>query len=265
MAATKAEVVDGAQEDPSGGREGDPGAVGCRCQHQQHCAQPRLLPAEVRKYVQAGQHVGLVRGSRRVDEVGWERAARSAIAQVAAEPRVGDASLAIAAHHEHLAERVGSVRLSVLHQGLRDEQQLKVSWASFHRYARQHWPERLRPSPRVTVRLDDPPPGDEAQIDYFYVGHWVDPETEHRHRLSAFLMTLSHSRHQFLYPVLSEDATSWLEAHVAAFTFFGGAPRRLMPDYVPRHIIGLLCPTGLCGREPKPEFESGAQRLEPAT
>jgi hypothetical protein len=51
----------------------------------------------VRKYVQAGQRVGLVGGSRRIDGVGWERAARAAIAQVAAEPRVGDASLAIAA------------------------------------------------------------------------------------------------------------------------------------------------------------------------
>jgi hypothetical protein len=59
---------------------------------------------------------------------------------------------------------------------------------------------------------------------HFYIGHWVDPETEHRHRLSALLMTLSHSRHQFLYPVLWEGATSWLEAYVAAFTFFGGAP-----------------------------------------
>jgi hypothetical protein len=39
---------------------------------------------------------------------------------VAAEPQVGDASLAIAAYHQHLAERVGSVRLSVLRQRLRD-------------------------------------------------------------------------------------------------------------------------------------------------
>jgi hypothetical protein len=85
--------------------------------------------------------------------------------------------------------------------------------------------------------LDDPPPGEEAEIDYFYVGHWVDPEAEHRHRLSAFLMTLSHSRHQFLYPVLSEDATSWLEAHVAAFSFFRGAPRRLGPDNLGSAIL----------------------------
>src|SRR5262245_42573287 len=84
---------------------------------------------------------------RRIDEVGWECAARAAIEQVAAEPRVGDASLAIAAYHEHLAERVGSVRLSVLHQRLRDEQHLSVSWASFYRYARPHWPERLPRAP----------------------------------------------------------------------------------------------------------------------
>jgi hypothetical protein len=61
------------------------------------------------------------------DEVGWGRAA---IAQVAAEPRVGDASLAIATYHEHLAERVGSVRVNVLHQRVRDEQQLCRSGAA---------------------------------------------------------------------------------------------------------------------------------------
>ena len=36
----------------------------------------------VRKYVQAGQHVGLVRGSRRIDKMGWERTTRAAIADV---------------------------------------------------------------------------------------------------------------------------------------------------------------------------------------
>src|ERR1019366_4949246 len=43
-------------------------------------------------------------------------------------------------------------------------------------------------------------------------------------------MTLSHSRHQFLYPVLAEDSTAWLDGHVAAFSFFGGVPRRVVPD-----------------------------------
>jgi transposase len=37
--------------------------------------------------------------------------------------------------------------------------------------------------------------------------------------------------------VLSEDATSWVEAHVAAFSFFGGAPRRLVPDNLGSAIL----------------------------
>jgi len=104
----------------------------------------------VRKYVQAAERVGLVRGSRPIDELGWERAARAAIADVGAVRRVGDATRAIAAFHEYLDQRVGSVRLSVLHQRLRDDDKLKVSWPTFYRYARQHWPDRLRPAPRIT-------------------------------------------------------------------------------------------------------------------
>ena len=75
----------------------------------------------------------------------------------------------------------------------------------------------------MTVRLDDPPPGSEAQVD-FYAGRWHDPETDRERRLYALLITLSHSRHQFLYPVLGEDTGAWLEGHVEAFAFFGGAP-----------------------------------------
>lgn len=50
-------------------------------------------------------------------------------------------------------------------------------------------------------------------------------------------MTLSHSRHQFLYPVLGEDTSAWLEGHVEAFAFFDGAPRRLVPDNLSASIL----------------------------
>ena len=70
----------------------------------------------------------------------------------------------------------------------------------------------------------------EAQVDFLYLGLWDDPEAGRRRKLYAFLMTLSHSRHQFLYPTLAEDGAAWLEGHVAAFAFFGGAPKRLVID-----------------------------------
>lgn len=191
----------------------------------------------VRKYLRAATAVGLVRGSRRHGDVAWERLAQAAVAQVARSPAPGAATAAIACYHDYLAQRIGTVRLSVLHQRLRDEQGLTASWATFYRYAEAHWRERLRPLPRVTMRFDDPPPGAEAQVDFFYAGRWYDPETERVRRLYAFLMTLSHSRHQFLYPVLGEDTSAWLEGHVEAFTFFGGAPHRLVPDNLSAGIL----------------------------
>ena len=51
-------------------------------------------------------------------------------------------------------------------------------------YARAQWPERLRSAPRVTVPLADPPPGDEAQVDFFAVGRWKDAESGRSRKLS---------------------------------------------------------------------------------
>src|SRR5581483_4387961 len=124
-----------------------------------------------------------------------------------------------------------------LHQRLRDEQGLAASWGSFDRYIRRHWPDRLARSPRTTVRLDDPPPGAEAQVDFFDDGRWFDPEAGRERRVYAFLITLCHSRHAFLYPVLGEDGPAWLDGHVAAFTFFGGVPKRIVPDNLSAGVL----------------------------
>jgi hypothetical protein len=38
----------------------------------------------------------------------------------------------------------------------------------------------------------------------------------------------------FVRPMLRMDKAAWTECHVEAFAFFGGAPARLVPDYVAR-------------------------------
>jgi transposase len=191
----------------------------------------------VRKYVRAAQRLGLSPGQRRRDEVTWDGLAEAALAHVAQERPPGAVTQDVARFHDYLVARVGEVHLTVLHQRLRDEHGLTASWGTFYRYARRQWPDRLARPPRTTVRLDDPPPGTEAQVDFFYAGRWHDPEAGRERRLYAFLMTLSHSRHQFLYPVLGEDAAAWLEAHVHAFAFFGGVPRRLVPDNLSAGVV----------------------------
>jgi transposase len=199
-----------------------------------------------RKYVLAGKAAGLARGEQRRREAGWEQLARDVVERVTALRTPGTASAEVVRFHTYIGEGLrpaadsgrDPVRPSVLYQRLRDEQGLGASWGTFYRYVRRHWPELGRQPPqRVTVRLDDPPPGEEAQVDFFYVGRWFDPEAKRLRRLYAFLMTLAHSRHQFLYPVLGEDSHAWLEAHAKAFAFFGGVPRRLVPDNLSAGIL----------------------------
>src|SRR5438874_73728 len=141
----------------------------------------------VRKYTRAAERVGLRRGAGRRGEEEWERLARAALQRVTRRSGGGKATAAVAAYHGYLERWVGEAPLSVLHQRLRDEQGLRASWRTFYRYARSHWPERARGTPAPTVRLADPPPGEEAQVDFFYVGLWHDPEAGRRRKLYALL------------------------------------------------------------------------------
>lgn len=184
----------------------------------------------VRKYTDAARALGLARGGARRGEMEWVALTQAVLARVAARRVPGTVTASVGRFRPDLEQQVGQVHLRVRHQRLRDEQGLTARWGTFYRYVARHWPDRLRTAPRVTVRRDDPPPGEEAQVDFFYVGVWDDPEAGRRRKLYAFLMTLSHSRHQFLYPVVAEEAMAWLAGHGAAFTFFGGVPQRLVPD-----------------------------------
>jgi transposase len=63
----------------------------------------------------------------------------------------------------------------------------------------------------------------------------------------AFVMVLSHSRQIFLRFFPDARMENFLRGHVGAFTAWGGVPRVLLYDYVPGHIIRLLCRSSLCG------------------
>ena len=93
-------------------------------------------------------------------------------------------------------------------------------------WARRSEDRRSRP---VTVLRPGAPVG-EAQIDYGYLGSWVDPVGGRLRRVQAFVIVLACSRHMFVRPVLRMDATSWVAAHIAAWEFFGGVPLRLVID-----------------------------------
>jgi transposase len=43
----------------------------------------------------------------------------------------------------------------------------------------------------------------------------------------------------------------WLGAHVRAFAYIGGCPKKVIYDYVPGNIIVVLCPPRLRGEPPR--------------
>lgn len=82
----------------------------------------------------------------------------------------------------------------------------------------------------------DAPMG-EAQIDYGYLGSWVDPVGGRVRRVQAFVVVLACSRHMFVRPVLGMDQASWTASHVAAWDYFAGVPVRLVSDNLKTGVV----------------------------
>jgi transposase len=185
----------------------------------------------IRKYVAPAAAAGIVPGGPAKTEDEWADLVREWF------PELSDARLrqvtwpAIAVHHDYITEQLKArVRMSTIHQRLRDERGLATSVASFRRYVNANVPEEARRS-QVTVWNPRPAEaGEQAQIDYGMLGRWPDPVTGRLRTVWAFVMVLACSRHMFVRPVLTMDQRAWTECHVEAFAFFGGVPARLVPD-----------------------------------
>lgn len=101
----------------------------------------------------------------------------------------------------------------------------EISDSSLRRYVKEHFPSQID----STVHLETSP-GQQAQVDFAYVGMMKDPTVQKERRAYAFIMTLSHSRYRFVRFVFKQDIQTWIECHIRAFHFFGGVPATIMPD-----------------------------------
>jgi hypothetical protein len=62
------------------------------------------------------------------------------------------------------------------------------------------------------------------------------------------IFTAVYSRHTFVYPTYRQTLNDVITGFEAAWRFFGGVFAVVIPDYVPRHIIRVMCPAALCAR-----------------
>ena len=184
-----------------------------------------------RKYIAVAEAAGMAPGGPPLSEAEWDARVRAWFPELA-DTRLRQVTWpAIEPHQEFIREQLkAGVTVTTIHQRLRDEHGVAVSIASFRRYVAANVPEETRRSQVKVLRPWPAEPGAEAQVDYGRLGRWLDPAAGKLVTVWAFVMVLACSRHMFVRPVTRLDQQGWSECHVAAFTFFGGVPARLVPD-----------------------------------
>ena len=130
----------------------------------------------IRKYVAPAVAAGIVPGGPAKSEGEWQELVRGWFPELA-DTRLRQVTWpAIGEHHDYIAEQLkAGVRMSTIHQRLRDEHGLAASVASFRRYVAANVPEEARRS-QVTVWNPRPAEaGEQAQIDYGHAGPVAGP------------------------------------------------------------------------------------------
>jgi len=186
-------------------------------------------PKTVRKYVAPAEAAGLVPGGPHLGRGEWAALVGGWFPELV-DARARSLTFPVLdAYRTRIEAMLKTNTVTTVHQRLRDEDGLAVGVTSLRRYVWREFPEHTDQA-KVTVLRPDVAPGEEAQIDYGFLGTWLDPLTERARRVWAFVMVLACSRHMFVRPVLGMDAAAWVAANVAGLAFFGGVPRRLVID-----------------------------------
>lgn len=198
----------------------------------------------VARYTTAATRLGLARGRPLTDEEVHQ------VAQcVQARPLMArsDEWNEVSQHRERIEHWLGGggdtrpLRLSKVHTLLARDHGLRASYDTLWRYAHQELAWRDKPS---TVRVDDAPPGQEAQVDFGKMVWLMDVETGRRRSLWALIVT-----RRRLHPKDSrENLENWLRKkaredilrHLAVVT----QKLRRTPNHV--YVMGQRTKGGNC-------------------
>jgi transposase len=186
----------------------------------------------VRRYVEAASESGFVAGENAVSEAVVAEVARRV--QERAEPLPSDERVALEEQRARIAAWLGDgLRLTKV-QVLLERDGITSSYATLRRFAMDElgWGKRT-----ASVRLDDPEPGEEAQVDFGCMGSMLDRQSGRERKLWVLVVHLSHSRYSFVYPTFTQDLPTVCAGLDAAWQFFGGVPKRIVPDNMKTIVV----------------------------
>lgn len=213
-----------------------------------------------RRYVDAARSAGLVRGA------GLEGLTDELVGVVVAAVRPvrpnghGASWELLLAREDQIKKWVaggeGEKPLSIVKiEELLARQGCRVPYRTLHRFAVERCGFRVK---ATTMRINDGEPGVECQIDFAQMGFILDPETGKKRRVHALIFTAVVSRHMFVWLTYSQTLVAMIDGCEAAWTFFGGVFKVLIPDNLkavvtdadavnPRLSVGWLDYAQHCG------------------
>lgn len=189
------------------------------------------------RYVKRAEQLGWRPGAPVTDELAGAVARASGVAR---DRGPGDSEQLLLPHVERIKawltpspnEKRG-LRLAKVHV-LLERQGVRVPYSSLHRFAVTHC--GFQDQRRITVRLDDPPPGLYAQVDFGRLGFVSDADGRRR-LLWGLSVVLPSSRHQFLFVTFSQRLEDLIDGLEDAWVFFGGAPALLVVDNLKAAVV----------------------------
>ncbi len=192
-----------------------------------------------RRYVEAAQVAGLTRdgGAEAVTD-GVIGAVVEAVRPARPNGR-GAAWELLLGHEEQVRAWVaggdGEPPLSIVKiEQLLARQGVVVPYRTLHRFAVERCGFRVK---TTTVRVLDGEPGVECQLDFAQLGLLHDARTGRRRRVHALIFTAVVSRHMFVWLTYSQTLTAVIAGCEAAWVFFGGVFKVLVPDNLKPVVI----------------------------
>jgi transposase len=191
----------------------------------------------IRRYLKVAGKLGWRPGQEEPDE---PLAARVQARLRPGPPEVGpsDSEYLLEPHRDQIQQWLsgegdgGRLKLTKVHDLLK-RRGVEVTYSTLYRFAVKHCGFGDKPS---TVLIADVAPGELAEIDFGRLGLIQDGLLGRRRVLWALVVTLVHSRHQYVHVTHSQKLADVIGGLEDAWEFFGGVTARVVTDYVPRNI-----------------------------
>ena len=138
--------------------------------------------------------------------------------------------------------RKQDVEMVAIWQRLKDNYGYTGSYSSVRRYVTHLEPESVEAYSRVHTAA-----GEEMQVDFGAVGQLFDPASGRIRTAYVFVATLSYSRHQYAELVFDQKVITWIGLHRRTLEYFGGVPRRVVPDNLKAAVVKALVHDAILG------------------